>query len=107
MTDAQPVLLEPIWSVSIQIPDEYMGDVMGDISSRRGRISGMEPMGSHQIIKATVPQVELHRYSTTLRSMTQGRGRFEAKFSHYEEVPRDAAEKLVEELRKEQEAVAH
>ncbi|MEZ4648586.1 MAG: elongation factor G [Candidatus Eisenbacteria bacterium] len=107
MTDAQPVLLEPIWSVSIQIPDEYMGDVMGDISSRRGRISGMEPMGAYQIIKATVPQVELHRYSTTLRSMTQGRGRFEARFSHYEEVPRDAAEKLVEELRKEQEAVAH
>lgn len=106
MQEAQPVLLEPIWAVSIQVPDEYMGDVMGDISSRRGRISGMEPHGTQQVIKATVPQVELHRYSTSLRSMTQGRGRYEGTFSHYEEVPRDAADRLIEELRKEKEAVA-
>ncbi len=107
MTDADPVLLEPVWNVSIQVPEEYMGDVMGDISSRRGKIAGMEPLGKYQVVKATVPQIELHRYSTTLRSMTQGRGRFEGKFSHYEEVPRDAAAKLIEELRKEKEAMAH
>ena len=97
---------EPIWEVSIRVPDEYMGDVMGDISSRRGKIQGMEPDGKYQVVKAMVPQVELHRYSTSLRSMTQGRARFDGNLSHYDEVPRDAAEKLVAQLRQENEALA-
>ena len=106
MKDAQPILLEPIMSVEIRVPEEFMGDVMGDISSRRGRIMGMEPDGKFQMVKATVPQVELHRYSTTLRSLTQGRARYTASFLQYEEVPRDAADKLIETLKKEKEAVA-
>ena len=106
MTDATPILLEPVMLVEVRVPDEYMGDVMGDLSSRRGKIQGMEPQGRYQVVKAMVPQVELHRYSASLRSMTQGRARFVTKFSHYEEVPRDHADRLVETLRKEKEAVA-
>lgn len=101
LEEAKPVLLEPISLVTITVPDEFMGDVMGDLSSRRGKIQGMEPDGKVQRIKASVPQVELYRYSTTLRSLTQGRARYFAEFSHYDEVPRDAADRLIEELRKE------
>jgi elongation factor G len=77
-----------------------MGDVMGDLSSRRGKIAGMDSDGSHQIVKATVPLKELYRYSTTLRSMTQGRGIHKQKFSHYDEVPRDVADKIIAEYEK-------
>ena len=107
MEKAQPVLLEPVWEVKIRVPEDYMGDVMGDISGRRGKIQGMEPDGKYQIVKAIVPQVELHRYSTTLRSMTQGRARFTGMLSHYDEVPRDAAPKLIAQLRQENETLAH
>ncbi len=93
--ESKPVLLEPIYDVEIQVPEEFMGDVMGDISSRRGKIQGMEAEGSFQIIKAKVPLAELYRYSTSLRSMTQGRGVHRRKFSHYEEVPREVAEKII------------
>lgn len=106
MKEAQPILLEPIMSVEIRVPEDFMGDVMGDVSSRRGRIMGMEPDGKYQTVKATIPQIELHRYSTTLRSLTQGRARYTARFLQYEEVPRDAADKLIETLKKEREAVA-
>ena len=87
------------------MPDEYMGDVMGDISSKRGKISGMdsEGHGHFQVIKAKVPLAELHKYSTTLRSMTQGRGLFGQKFSHYEEVPFEMAQKIIEKAKKEKE----
>ncbi len=100
---AKPVLLEPIYDIEVKVPEEYMGDVMGDISSKRGKISGMEAEGHFQVIKAKVPLAELHKYSTTLRSMTQGRGIFRQKFSHYEEVPGDLANKIVEQAKKEKE----
>lgn len=99
--EAKPILLEPIYEVEVRVPEEYMGDVMGDISSRRGKILGMESDGSHQIIKALVPLKELHRYSTTLRSMTQGRGIHKQKFDHYEEVPKEIADKIIAEHAKE------
>jgi elongation factor G len=98
--EARPILLEPMYEVEVMVPEEHMGDVMGDLSSRRGKISGMDTDGSHQIIKAIVPLKELYRYSTTLRSMTQGRGIHRQKFSHYEEVPREITEKIVEEYTK-------
>jgi len=93
--DARPVLLEPISEIEVIVPEEYMGDVMGDISGRRGRILGMETEGPFQKIKALVPMAELHKYSTILRSMTQGRGLYRSKFSHYDELPRELAEKVI------------
>ncbi len=100
---AKPTLLEPIYDLEVKVPEEFMGDVMGDISSRRGKISGMEAEGRFQVIKAKVPLAELNKYSTALRSMTQGRGIFRAKFSHYEEVPHDLAQKIIEQAKKEKE----
>ena len=100
---AKPVLLEPIYDLEVKVPEDYMGDVMGDISSRRGKISGMDSEGHFQVIKAKVPLAELNRYSNALRSMTQGRGMFQQKFSHYEEVPGDQAVKIIEQAKKEKE----
>lgn len=93
--NAKPVLLEPVYEIEVQVPEEYMGDVMGDISSRRGKIMGMDANGPFQIIKAKVPLSELYKYSTSLRSLTQGRGGHKRKFSHYDEVPRENAEKII------------
>ena len=101
--DANPVILEPIYNIEVRVPDEYMGDVMGDISSRRGRIMGMDRDGRFQVIKAQVPLAELYRYSTALRSLTQGRGIHKRSFSHYEEVPAEIAQKIIEASKKEQE----
>ncbi len=101
--DAKPVLLEPIYNIEVRVPDEYMGDVMGDISGRRGKIMGMDAEGRFQVINAKVPLGELYRYSTTLRSMTQGRGIHKRTFSHYEEVPSEAAAKIIEQAKKEKE----
>ncbi len=95
MLEAKPILLEPINIIEVTVPDEYMGDVMGDLSGRRGKILGMESQGHFQIIKATVPMVEIHKYSTILRSMTQGRGVYKTRFSHYDEMPRELAEKVI------------
>lgn len=92
---AKPVILEPIMNVEVLVPSEFMGDVMGDLSSRRGKIQGMEQEESVQLIKAQVPLAELHRYSTGLRSMTQGRASHRQGFSHYEEVPHEVAQKLI------------
>jgi elongation factor G len=92
---ARPCLLEPIMEVSIKIPESYMGDVMGDISSRRGKILGIDMEGQFQIVKALVPQMELYRYSTKLRSLTGGRGLHTESLSHYEELQRDTAEKVI------------
>ncbi len=97
VAQANPVILEPIYDVEIKVPEEFMGDVMGDISSRRGKILGMDAVGTHQVIRVKVPLAELYRYSTHLRSLTHGRGVHQRKFSHYEEVPRDIQEKLVAE----------
>ena len=91
---AQPCLLEPIMDVSIKVPEDFMGDVMGDLSSRRGKIQGMDSEGVLQIINAQVPQGELHHYSTRLRSLTGGRGLHTEAFSHYEEMPRELESKV-------------
>ncbi|MFQ5825345.1 MAG: elongation factor G [bacterium] len=99
--EAKPIILEPIYDVEVVVPEEFMGDVMGDISSRRGKISGMETEGPFQVVKAQVPLAELYRYSTSLRSLTQGRGLHRRKFSHYEEIPHDITQKLIIEAKKE------
>ncbi len=101
--EANPVILEPIYNIEVRVPDEFMGDVMGDISSRRGKIMGMDSDGRFQVINAQVPLAELYRYSTTLRSITQGRGIHKRSFSHYEEVPSDIAQKIIEQAKKEKE----
>jgi elongation factor G len=101
--DAKTVLLEPIINIEVRVPEDFMGDVMGDLSGRRGKIQGMEPQGSFNVIKAQVPLAELYRYSTHLRSMTQGRGGHTREFSHYEEVPHDEAQKVIEGAKKEKE----
>src|SRR3954463_4712829 len=97
---ARPCLLEPIHMVEIRIPEDCMGKVMGDLSSRRGKIQGMDTDSSFQVIKAHVPAKELYRYSSTLRSLTGGRGVHTEDFSHYEEMPREAEQKVVEEGKK-------
>lgn len=89
-----PVLLEPIMKVEVTVPEEYMGDVMGDLNSRRGRIEGMDSRAGAQVIRAKVPLSEMFGYSTTLRSRTQGRGVYSMEISHYEEVPRNIAEEI-------------
>jgi elongation factor G len=91
----KPVLLEPIMKVEVTVPEEYMGDVMGDLNSRRGRIEGMDSRFGAQIIRAKVPLSEMFGYSTTLRSRTQGRGVYSMEISHYEEVPKSIAEEII------------
>ncbi len=103
-TKAKPVMLEPIYNVEVIVPEDFMGDVMGDLSSRRGKILGMEQEASFQKIRAQVPLAELYKYSTSLRSLTQGRGLHTRQFSHYEETPRDIAEKLIKEAQQAKEA---
>lgn len=102
---AKPILLEPIYSVEIRVPEQYMGEVMGDLNSRRGRIQGMDPEGSFQVIKAEVPLAELYKYSTSLRSMTQGTGDYTMSLSHYEQVPGQLIDKIVEESKSDAELV--
>jgi len=92
---ANPVLLEPYVKVEVTVPEEYMGDVIGDLNSRRGRIEGMEPRNGVQVIRGFVPLSEMFGYSTDLRSRTQGRGNYSMEVSHYEEVPKNIAEKVV------------
>ncbi|GMU85506.1 MAG: elongation factor G [Ignavibacteriales bacterium] len=98
--ESKPVLLEPIYDVAVTVPEEFMGDVMGDMSSRRGKILGMDADGHFQKIKAQVPLSELYKYSSALRSLTQGRGSHTRKFSHYEEVPKEVEHQIVEEYKK-------
>jgi elongation factor G len=97
---ARPCMLEPINTVEIRVPEDFMGKVMGDLSSRRGKIQGMDADGTFQVIKAHVPAKELYRYSSTLRSLTGGRGVHTEEFSHYEEMPREAEQRIVEESRR-------
>lgn len=98
--EAKPMLLEPIYEVVITVPEENMGDVMGDVSSRRGKILGMDAKGKYQIIKANIPLAELYKYSSTLRSLTQGRGNHAKKFAFYDEVPKEVENKIVDEYKK-------
>jgi elongation factor G len=95
---AKPVLLEPVMAVEVVVPEEYMGDVIGDLNSRRGRIEGMELRGTTQIIKSSVPLAEMFGYATELRSRTQGRGSFTMHFGRYEEVPGGLAEEIVSKV---------
>jgi len=101
--DCQPILLEPIVNIEIEVPDEYMGDVIGDLNSRRGRVQGMDSNGSNQIIKGQVPLAEILKYAPDLRSMTSGRGNFTYTESHYDEVPAYIAEKIIAESKKDKE----
>lgn len=95
MRKANPVLLEPIMKVEVVVPDEYMGDVMGDLSSRRGRIEGMEARGNAQVVRCNVPLKEMFGYATVLRSLTQGRATYTMIFDHYEEVPTNIADEII------------
>lgn len=100
---AKPVLLEPIVNVEIEIPETYMGDIIGDLNSKRGRVMGMEPVGKKQLVKAQVPLGEMARYTIDLKSITQGRGKFKMEVDHYEEVPAQDAEKIIAKAKKERE----
>jgi elongation factor G len=90
-----PAILEPIMKVEVTVPEEYMGDIMGDVTSRRGRVEGMEARGNAQIVKAMVPLAEMFGYATSLRSRTQGRGTYSMHFDHYEEVPKSISEEII------------
>lgn len=103
---ADPVLLEPILEVEVQTPEEFVGDVIGDLSSRRGRILGIEALGRTQRVRALVPQAEMHRYSSALRSLTQGRGSYVQRFHGYEEMPPAEAQKVIERARRAKEEAA-
>ena len=92
---ADPAILEPIMRVEVTMPEEFMGDVIGDLNSRRGQIEGMDPRGSTQVVRAAVPLAEMFGYATDLRSMTQGRASYSMELSHYAEVPGNLAQELV------------
>ena len=92
---ANPVVLEPMMRVEVTMPEEFMGDVIGDLNSRRGQIEGMDPRGSTQVVRAAVPLAEMFGYATDLRSMTQGRASYSMELSHYAEVPANLAAELV------------
>lgn len=96
---ANPVLLEPIMKVEVVLPDEYLGEVLGDLSSRRGRVEGMDMRGNVRVIRAYVPLGEMFGYATTLRSLTQGRGTFTMQFDHYEKVPAHLAEAIIKKAK--------
>ncbi|TMQ50906.1 MAG: elongation factor G [Candidatus Eisenbacteria bacterium] len=104
--EAGPILLEPIVEVEVRVPKDFVGSVTGDLSSKRGKILGMGEEGRYEVIRAHVPQAELYKYSTHLRSLTQGRASHRTKFSHYEEIPREFAEKVVTQAKAEKEAMA-
>jgi elongation factor G len=106
MEKARPTLLEPIFHVDITAPSEYVGDIMGDLNSRRGRVEGVDAEEETQMIKARVPLAEMLTYGSTLRSITQGRGSFHMEYSHYEEVPKQFQEKIIAEAKKLKEAQA-
>ena len=103
--DAKPTILEPIAKIEVTVPDDYTGDIMGDMNKRRGRIMGMEKKGSKQVIAAEAPMAEMLRYATDLRSMTQGRGRFTMAFERYEEAPNDIQTKVIAARKQELEAL--
>jgi len=100
---ANPILLEPIMKVTITTPDDYMGDIMGDLNGRRGRVLGMDSAGKNQVINANVPMSEFLTYAPDLRSMTGGRGIYTMEFSHYDEVPAQLVDKIIAEVTAEQE----
>jgi elongation factor G len=102
---AKPIMLEPIYKVEVTVPEKYMGDVMGDLNSRRGRIQGIDPQGAFQVIRVEVPLAELYKYSTSLRSMTQGTGDYLMELSHFDPVPHEVAQKVIEASKEDEEEV--
>lgn len=103
---AKPILLEPIYEIMVRCPEDNMGDIMGDLNGRRGRILGMESQGHFQMVKAKVPLAELHGYASTLRSLTQGRASYTRRFSHYDPLPKEVESKVIAEAQAEK-AAAH
>ncbi len=101
LSEGQPVLLEPIMSMRITVPESFTGDIMGDLNSKRGKVMGMTPQGGWNVIEAQAPLPEVQRYAIDLRSMTQGRGNFQMEFSHYEEVPAHVAQRVIAAQEKE------
>lgn len=99
VSKCSPVILEPMMKVEVVIPEEYMGDIMGDVTSRRGRVEGMEARGNAQVVRAMVPLSEMFGYATALRSNTQGRGTFSMTFDHYEEVPKSVSEEIIKKIK--------
>jgi elongation factor G len=100
--ESNPVLLEPIMNISIRVPEDCVGDVMGDLNSRRGRVMGMDSEAKNEVINAQVPMAEIQKYAPDLTSFTGGRGSFSVSFSHYEEVPAQLAEKIIAAANKEE-----
>jgi len=100
MENAKPQLLEPIMSMEISAPEDCMGDIIGDVNSRRGKVSGVDSFAGENVINALIPMSEVLTYAPELRSITSGRGTFKMDFSHYEEVPNNLAAKIVEESSK-------
>ena len=103
LQEANPVLLEPIMKLEVVVPEDCMGDVMGDLTGRRGKVLGMESKGKYQVIKAEVPMAEILRYALDLNALTGGRGTFNTEFSHYEEVPPQLAEKIISNAKQDKE----
>lgn len=101
VADAKPVLLEPVMDMDVVVPSECMGDIIGDLNSRRGKVMGVEPQANGQCVKASIPMAEVLKYAPDLRSMTSGRGAFHMEFSHYEEVPSHLMQKIIAESEKE------
>ena len=99
----KPVLLEPVMKVTVTVPEEVLGDVMGDINARRGRVLGMEGEGNSRVVTAEVPMAEMRQYAAELRSLTSGRGTFEMEFDHYAEVPHAEAQQVIAAARADQE----
>ncbi len=99
MEQAKPTLLEPVMSVEITVPDEFAGTIMGDLNSRRGRIQGMDNKGGNTVVKAEVPMSEMLTYGADLTSMTQGRGSFNMEMNHYDVVPAQLQEKIIEKAK--------
>jgi elongation factor G len=97
--NAGVALLEPIMDLEVMVPETYLGDIMGDLNSKRGRIQGTDAIGGRQLVKAKVPMAEVARYAIDLRSMTGGQGTFRSTFSHYEQVPPHLAEKIIAEAK--------
>jgi len=102
--DAGPCLLEPVMDVDVVVPDEFMGDVTGNLSSRRGKIAGMDVAGKSQVIKAKVPLAEMFKYASELKSMTGGRGSYTMRFSHYEEAPHKIAQGIIAKYQEQRQA---
>jgi elongation factor G len=100
LSEASPVLLEPIVKLTINLPDAYTGEVMSDLNTKRGRILGMIPRENYTTIEAEIPLAEVQRYAQDLRSLSQGRGNYEVEFDHYDQVPPNVEQKVIEEIKR-------